>query len=218
MRPVPKSQPGPILDMRETGRTFYFILIYSEKNVQDEEASGEFPMGRRDIPARRDTLHHPSQQDPTRDLSVSPPRAEGKPVCSSLHWFLMPSCGPGRLYKGLCGTYFWVGRKLQLKTGPGPITLSRPHSWRVFSTTSSHACLGMAVLNTSRELGYLIPSHFKLLWGKVPHPSIPPREWGEMSREGSPQFQPQPSPDVVIALCPHRSGSGGPLLFLPLPT
>lgn len=158
---------------------------------------------------------HPSKIPLETSRFLPPrPRAEGKPACSRLHWVLMPSCGPGRLYKGLCGAYFWLGRKLQLKTGPGPITLSRPHSWRVISTTSSHACLGIAVLNTSRELGYLTPSHFKLLWGKVPHP----REWGEMSREGSPQFQPQPSPDVVIALCPHRSGSGGPLLFLPLPT
>lgn len=78
MRRVPKSQPGSILDMGETGSTFYFILIYSEKNVQDEEASGEFPTGRRDIPARRDTLHHPSQQDPTRDLSVSTPPPQSR--------------------------------------------------------------------------------------------------------------------------------------------
>jgi len=121
--------------------------------------------------------------------------------------------------------FAWLGRKLQSQPAPavasqgmekaGSITLSRSHSWRVIPTTASHVCLGIAVLNTFRELDHLIPPHLKLLWMKVPHHSIPPREWGEKSREGSPCFQPQPFPDVVIALCPHRTGSGGPLLFCP---
>lgn len=65
VRRVPKSRPGPVLDIGGNGNRIYFILIYLFiKTVRDEEANREFPTG------REDTLRRPPQRDPTRDLSV----------------------------------------------------------------------------------------------------------------------------------------------------
>lgn len=65
-----KSQPGPVLDTGETWKQVLFNFNLFTKIVQDEKADEEFPTGRQDVPAERDTLRRSPQQDPTQDLWV----------------------------------------------------------------------------------------------------------------------------------------------------
>ena len=151
VRRVPKSQPGPILDMRETGSTFYFILIYLEKMCRTRKPMGTFPRAEGTslrggtrcavrpsrIPLRTSGFAGRGQTRGETSLFQAPL------VFDAISW-------SGRaLQRDVWSVFPWLGRKLQsqpapaatsrgiMRAGPGPIPLNRSHSWRMISTTSS---------------------------------------------------------------------------------
>lgn len=182
-----------------------------------------FPRAGRTSPRRetRCAVHRSRTPHRTSGFAgcISPDQKQA--AWSRLYWFLTPSRGPGGVWRVLPRR----GRKLRGRAAPGcaragpvPTASNRSHSQRVISSASSHVCVGIAAPNASREgAGLSRPISFEAPVGEVPHPSTLPREWGDMSREGCPHLQPHSSPHVVIALCPCRVGSGGPLLLLSLP-
>lgn len=180
--------------------------------MQDEKADEEFPTGRQDVPAERDTLHRSPQQDPTQDLWVRWVD-QSRPEETSLVQAVLVFDAISRS-RGVWRVLPRRGRKLRGRAAPGcaragpiPTAANRSHSQRVISSASSHVCVGIAAPNASREgAGLSPPISSEAPAGEVPHPSTPPKGVGRDEQGGLPS----PSAPFLSACghCPLSLQSG----------